>query len=87
MPHYLAGFRRHAAAKGSDAKWAAMYRGEEQMLREKYPQYCADNFKHRLGLLAYRAKQVIGGNHLLAMRDAKRWRGKTLDEVFANTTG
>ena len=82
LPEYLAGFRQHPAAKGSDATWLAMYRAEEQMLREKYPQYCAENGKHRLGLLTYRAGQILSGRHLMARRDARRWRGKTLAEVF-----
>src|SRR5260370_26912973 len=43
LPYYLAGFRQHASAKGSDSKWAQKYLDEEAMLRRKYPQYCADN--------------------------------------------
>jgi glycosyltransferase involved in cell wall biosynthesis len=82
IPEYLAGFRQHGAAKGSDAKWATMYRDEEAMLRRKYPQYCADNLKHKAGLLWYRAGQILGGRHLLALRDTRQFRGKTLAEVF-----
>ena len=81
IPQYLAGFRQHPAAKGSDAKWTTMYRAEEHMLREKYPRYCADTFAHRLGLIGYRTAQFLSGRHLLARRDARRWRGKTLDEI------
>ena len=82
IPEYLAGFRQHAAAKGSAAKWTAQYREEEAMLRRKYPQFCADNLKHRLGLLGYRAGQIFSGRHFRAMRDSRRWRGKTVDEAF-----
>jgi glycosyltransferase involved in cell wall biosynthesis len=83
VPHYLAGFRQHGEAKGSAVRWMEKYRAEEAMLRKKYPQYCAANLKHKTGLLAYRASQILTGHHLLAMRDAWRWRGKTLAEVFA----
>ena len=68
IPEYLAGFRQHAAAKGSAAQWTAQYREEEAMLRRKYPQFCADNLKHRLGLLGYRAvldTAVHSGRELL----------------------
>ncbi len=84
IPHYLAGFRQHGAAKGSDSKWLQMYRDEEEMLRQKYPRYCADNLKHKAGLLWYRAGQVLGGRHLLAIRDSRRFRGKTLAEAFGH---
>ena len=84
IPHYLAGFRQHGAAKGSDSKWLQMYRDEEEMLRQKYPRYCADNLKHKAGLLWYRAGQMLGGRHLLAMRDTRRFRGRTLAEAFGN---
>jgi glycosyltransferase involved in cell wall biosynthesis len=82
LPQYLAGFRQHAAAKGSAQRWMLKYRAEEKMLQEKYPQYCAINLKHQVGLLVYRASQIFSGRHPLALRDARRWRGKTLAEVF-----
>jgi GT2 family glycosyltransferase len=82
IPQYLAAFRQHPAGKGSSEKWLAMYRDEEAMLRRKYPQYCADTLKHRLGLLAYRAKQILTGRHLRARADTHRYRGKTLEDVF-----
>ena len=59
-----------------------MYREEEAMLRRKYPHYCADNLKHRAGLFCYRAGQVLSGRHLYARRDTRRFRGKTLADVF-----
>ncbi len=82
IPEYLAGFRQHPTAKGSAEKWFQMYREEEKMLQEKYPQYCADNLKHHAGLLYYRAGQMLSGRHLLALNDARRSRGRTLAEVF-----
>ena len=80
IPRYLAGFRQHAAAKGSS--WSEAYPREEQWMRDHYPQYNADTMKHRLGILAYRATQVLSGRHLRAASETGRWRGKTLDEVF-----
>jgi glycosyltransferase involved in cell wall biosynthesis len=82
IPQYLAAFRQHPTAKGSADKWFAMYRDEEEMLRRKYPQYCADTPKHRLGLLAYRAKQILTGRHLRARADTRRHHGETLEKVF-----
>jgi len=82
IPEYLAGFRQHQKAKGSAEKWFQMYRGEEKMLQEKYPQYCADNLKHQAGLLYYRAGQILSGRHLSALNDARRSRGRTLADVF-----
>ena len=82
IPEYLAGFRQHAKAKGSAGQWFEKYRIEEAMLCRKYPQYCAVNLKHRLGLLYYRAGQIFSGRHLIAAADALRWRGKPLAEVF-----
>ena len=54
------------------------------MLRQKYPAYCADNFKHRIGLLGYRAVQVLTGRHPRAVAEARRLRGKTISEVFGS---
>ena len=82
IPHYQAGFRQHAAAKGSAEKWSEKYRQEVEWLRQKAPQYCAPNLKHRAGLIAYRASQIISGRQVRGMLDARRWRGKTLSEVF-----
>ena len=80
IPQYLGAFRQHAAAKGSS--WNDAYAREEQWMREKYPQYNADNIKHMLGLLAYKAQQIVSGRHLAALADTRRYRGKTLAEVF-----
>jgi hypothetical protein len=80
IPRYLAGFRQHAAAKGSS--WSELYPKEEQWMREHYPQYNADTLNHRLGVLAYRATQVLSGRHLKARVETNRWRGKTLAETF-----
>jgi glycosyltransferase involved in cell wall biosynthesis len=80
IPRYLAGFRQHAAAKGSS--WLEAYGREEQWMREHYPHYNADTLKHRLGICAYRATQILSGRHLRAAADTKRWRGRTLEEVF-----
>jgi glycosyltransferase involved in cell wall biosynthesis len=80
IPQYLGAFRQHAQAKGSS--WNDAYAREEQWMREKYPQYNADNLKHKLGLLAYKAQQILSGRHLAALADTRRYRGKTLAEVF-----
>jgi glycosyltransferase involved in cell wall biosynthesis len=80
IPRYLAGFRQHATAKGSS--WTELYPKEEQWMREHYPHYNADTFKHRLGVLTYRATQILTGRHLLAEADTRRWRGRRLDEIF-----
>jgi len=85
IPAYLAGFRQHSLAKGSS--WLAEYRREEQWMREKYPHYCARTPKHALGLLAYRAAQILSGRHLRAKADERRNRGKTLAEVFGGFSG
>ena len=82
IPEYLAGFRQHQKAKGSSEQWFKMYRDEEAMLQQKYAHYCQDNLKHRLGLLYYRAGQILSGRHLRALSDARRYRGRTLAEVF-----
>ena len=83
IPKYLAGFRSHAAAKGAaDSKWAQRYAHEEECMRTKFPQYCAANLKHRLGLMAYKARQILSGRHLRAAADIRKYRGKTLAEVF-----
>jgi glycosyltransferase involved in cell wall biosynthesis len=82
LPEYLAAFRQHAQAKGSADRWWDRYRKEEQMLRQRFPQYCADNLKHRAGLLANRAWRVLAGPEFKARADTRRYRGKTLDEVF-----
>ena len=83
IPEYLASFRGHAHAKGApDSKWAKAYAAEEQLMREKFPQYCADNFKHRLGLLWYRAAQILSGRHSASRADLRRSGGKMLADVF-----
>jgi glycosyltransferase involved in cell wall biosynthesis len=80
VPRYLAGFRQHPAAKGSS--WLELYAKEEQMLREKHARYCAPTAKHYLGLTAYRLGQIVSGRHLRALAESRRWRGRTLEEVF-----
>ncbi len=82
VPEYLAGFRQHGEAKGSASAWQERYRGEERMLREKYPQYCADTWKHWAGLKYYRAGQVLSGRQFKALADTRRWRGRMIEEVF-----
>ena len=51
-------------------------------MRDNYPQYNADNLKHKLGLSIYKATQILSGRHLMAAADTRRLRGKTLAEVF-----
>ncbi|MEO6437149.1 MAG: glycosyltransferase family 2 protein [Tepidisphaeraceae bacterium] len=80
IPQYLAGFRQHAAAKGSSGSEA--YPREEQWMRQHYPQYNAHTMKHRAGLLAYRASQILTGRHVRAGADTRRFAGKMLDEIF-----
>jgi glycosyltransferase involved in cell wall biosynthesis len=80
IPRYLAAFRQHAAAKGSS--WGEAYAREEQWMRENYPQYNAITLKHRLGLTAYRAGQILSGRHLRAEADTRKFGGRTLEEVF-----
>ena len=88
IPQYLGGFRSHATAKGVASKWVAAYAQEMQLMREKFPQYCADNLKHRLGLMVYRATQILSGRYGRAVWETWKYRGKKLDEVFpaAGTT-
>jgi len=81
IPQYLAAFRTHGQAKGSAFRWQELYRSEEQMLREVYPQYCRANLKHRLGVAEYRARQILSGRYLRAKLDARRFFGKKLDVV------
>jgi glycosyltransferase involved in cell wall biosynthesis len=80
IPQYLGAFRQHAEAKGSS--WLKAYAREEQWMREHYPQYNADNARHKLGLLAYKATQILTGRHLAAMADTRRYGGKSLADVF-----
>jgi GT2 family glycosyltransferase len=85
VPAYLAAFRQHATAKGSS--WLGLYAKEEQMLRERYARYCGRTAKHYLGLTGYRLGQVASGRHLRAMSETRRWRGRTLEEVFGAEPG
>jgi glycosyltransferase involved in cell wall biosynthesis len=80
VPTYLAAFRVHATAKGSS--WQELYAKEEQMLRERYARYCGKTAKHYLGLAGYRLGQLASGRHLRAMSETRRWRGRTVEEVF-----
>jgi glycosyltransferase involved in cell wall biosynthesis len=82
VPQYLAAFRQHPQAKGKADKWYAMYRDEEMSLRHRFPQFCADTLKHRLGLLGYRAGQIFSGRHLRAGAQSRRNAGKSLQQVF-----
>ena len=82
IPQYLGAFRQHAEAKGSS--WNEAYAREEQWMRDNYPQYNADNMKHKLGLTLYKATQILSGRHLAAAADTRRFRGKTLSEVFGS---
>ena len=82
IPQYLGAFRQHAEAKGSS--WLDAYAREEQWMRDNYPQYNADNLKHKFGLNIYKATQILSGRHLMAMADTRKFRGKTLAQVFGS---
>ena len=84
IQQYLAGFRQHAAAKNSSEAWKQRYSYEGELMRQRYPQYNANTFKHRLGIWAYRATQILSGRQLCAWADTRRYRGKTIAEVFSS---
>jgi GT2 family glycosyltransferase len=82
VPRCLAAFRRHTAAKGSAGKWAKLYLDEQAMLQRRYPDFCAHTFKHRIGLLTYRARQIFSGRYFLSLAETRRHRGKPLRQAF-----
>ena len=86
LPHYQAAFRQHGEAKGSSDQWQAKYAEEIAWLSRRSPQYCEVNFKHTLGLMAYRADQIISGRYLRETLDTRRWRGRPLDSIFNRAT-
>ncbi len=77
---YNAAFRIHAASKGGS--WLEKYRREETVLDQMYPRMRV----RRLGFFAarygYKLAQYLSLRDLKARRDARRWRGKTVEEVF-----
>src|SRR5258707_1086521 len=62
IPQYLAAFRKHATAKG--LSWGEAYAREAALLDARYGQYTDHRLKHRIGVLAYRAAQVLSGRQL-----------------------
>jgi glycosyltransferase involved in cell wall biosynthesis len=82
IPRYLAGFRQHGAAKNSSDAWKKRYSDEGELMRRRYPQYNANTFKHRMGIWAYRATQMLSGRQPRAWWEMRRHRGATLSEVF-----
>jgi glycosyltransferase involved in cell wall biosynthesis len=85
IPRYLAAFRVHDRAKGSDSAWARRYAAEEEELRHSFARYNAPSFKHQVGLTIYRTMQVLSGRALAAAHDARRWRGRSIDDIFRPT--
>ena len=80
LPRYLAAFRVHDAQK-----WTALrqqYAREFDQMTSEYPRYHGGGLKHYAGRAAHKALQVLSGRERAARRDARSWRGRTLEEVF-----
>jgi len=76
----IAAFRLHESSKTMDR--SDKYAPEYQFLDRTYPQYHAKSAWHYLGRSAARVMQFLSGRELAARRDAKRWRGRTIADVF-----
>jgi glycosyltransferase involved in cell wall biosynthesis len=82
IPEFLAGFRRHPLAKTSS--WGKEYEIEEAALRQRYPAYYGKSLKLRFGRHFYRTTQILSGRFLTALAESRRYRGRTLAEVFGD---
>ena len=82
VPHYLAAFRQHPAAKNSS--WHAKYAEEYQWLYRTYPEYCAPNLKHKAGRGFYWLTQLASGRKPASLLDTRRQRGRKLTDVFGD---
>ena len=85
IPQYLAAFRMHDTSKGQ--AWHEKYREEHERIDKEYPQYHAATAKHYVGRAMHKAAQFLSGREIAARRDAARWRGKHVEEVFGPWEG
>ncbi len=81
-PAYNAAFRIHPRAKGSS--WRERYREEARMLDRIHPKMRWRGLMHYLVRYGYKALQYLTLREFIARRDAQRWRGRTVAEVFGN---
>jgi glycosyltransferase involved in cell wall biosynthesis len=80
IPAYNAAFRVHGDSKTYGH--AAKYRSEFDYLNQRYPHYHAPTVRHLLGRGMHKARQWLSGREIAGLRDASRWRGRTVEEVF-----
>ncbi len=78
----IAAFRLHELSKTMDR--SDKYAAEYQFLDRTYPHYHARSVRHYVGRATARAMQFISGRELAARRDARRWRGRTIEDVFGS---
>jgi glycosyltransferase involved in cell wall biosynthesis len=81
----LAAFRVHDAQKGRS--WLEQYAREHRWLEEHHPDFCARNLKHRVGVVAYRAKELLRGRYLRDAISTRSLRGKRVPGDAAKGEG
>ncbi|HEY7120196.1 MAG TPA: glycosyltransferase family 2 protein [Tepidisphaeraceae bacterium] len=80
VPAYLAGFRVHGGQKWSTLR--ERYAEEFGTLDRAYPRYHGGGPRHYAGRAMHKAMQMLSGREIAARRDARRWSGCTVEEVF-----
>jgi len=80
LPAYTAAFRLHGDSK--TVGHASKYRHELDDLTRRFPHYHAPTLHHYLGRAVHKSLQFLSGREIAARLDARRWRGKTVEQVF-----
>lgn len=80
VDRFLAAYRLHAEAKGSTLQ--RQYAEERALMKQRYPDLVGRKGRHTIGRIAYYASQFASGRTVASIRDTRRCRGRTLQEVF-----
>ncbi len=79
VPRYLAGYRWHTDAKGSDVS-PFQIEGQSH-LSQQYPHYRPAPFKRLLGNRAYQVHLLLTGQYYQAEVDTKKYRDRHFNQV------
>ncbi len=78
----IAAFRLHESSKTMDR--SDKYAAEYAYLDQTFPQYHARSARHYVGRAVGKGMQFLSGREIAARQDARRWRGRTVDDVFGS---